>query len=91
MNLDQNGGMVNGYNLAGFNNFEGIGTLTNGPGNRGLDFNNDADFRAVPASILDDAGADGFVIDRNDNYSNLWIGTFTPDVSGTWGFPQPGR
>ena len=42
------------------------------------------------ASLKDDASGDGFVINQADNYSNLWIGTFTPNVTGTWGFRNAG-
>ena len=30
------------------------------------------------------------VIEQNDNYSNLWVGFITPDVSGNWGFRNAG-
>jgi fibronectin-binding autotransporter adhesin len=91
LNLDQNGGMVGLGDPSTYSNFEGLGLLTNGPAlDRGLDFNNDAEFQSVPASIMDDSSGDGFVINQVDNYSNLWIGTFTPDMTGTWGFRNTG-
>jgi autotransporter-associated beta strand protein len=86
LDLNNNDGLLNNFNPTTANNFEGHGLLTNGPGSRGLDFDNDTDFRSVPALIQDDVSGDGFVIDRNDNYSNLWIGYFTPDVTGNWEF-----
>jgi autotransporter-associated beta strand protein len=87
LGLDQNHGMISLGDPSAYTGFEGLGLLTSGPAaNRGLDFNNDAEFRSVPASILDDASGDGFVINQDDNYTNMWIGTFTPDISGNWGF-----
>jgi autotransporter-associated beta strand protein len=84
MNLDNNGGMLGGgdpRDSAGLN-YQGVGVLTNGPGSRGLDFNNDADFRAVP--VIDGAGPN--VVNQNDNYSNLWFGYLHVDAAnaGTW-------
>jgi len=92
LDLDGNGGMMGGGDPALFTSFEGHGLLTDGPGNRGLDFNDDADFRAVPASILDDPSGDGWVIDQNDNYSNLWLGTLhvSGANAGDWGFRNRG-
>ncbi len=72
LNLDGNGGMLNGGNPTGFTNFNGATLLVNGPDDRGLDFNNDNDF------ILSGA------ISQSDSYSNLWIGYLTADESGTW-------
>jgi len=92
LDLDGNGGMMGGGDPTTFTAFEGRGLLTDGPGNRGLDFNDDADFRAVPASILDDPSGDGWVIDQNDNYSNLWLGTLhvSGANAGTWEFRNRG-
>ncbi|NQU25076.1 MAG: hypothetical protein HQ567_27635, partial [Candidatus Nealsonbacteria bacterium] len=53
----------------------GSGLLTNGPGDRGLDFNNDADFRGA-----------GVGITGNDNYQSTWTGGFNPSVTGTYNF-----
>ncbi|MFC1805603.1 beta strand repeat-containing protein [Planctomycetota bacterium] len=91
--VQNNGGVIMGGvsatgDPATHANFEGHGLLTNGPGGRGLDFNNDTDFRNVPASIQDDASGDGFVIDRGDNYLNLFWGTLTvtAGTAGVWTF-----
>jgi autotransporter-associated beta strand protein len=87
LNLHNNGGMMGGAGgPTTFTTFEGHGLLTEGPYGRGLDFDNDGDFRAVRASVQDNAGNDGWVIDQNDTYSNLWVGYFTPNVSGNWSF-----
>jgi autotransporter-associated beta strand protein len=69
-NMHQNGGMA-GYGdptqfggnsgATALGNFEGLGTLTDGPGGRGLDFDNDADWAAVPATLREDPSNDGFV------------------------------
>ncbi|MFT5527215.1 MAG: hypothetical protein ACI9HK_005197, partial [Pirellulaceae bacterium] len=92
LDLNNNGGMMGGGNPLTFLNFEGAGLLTDGPGNRGLDFNNDADFRAVNATILDDASGDGRVIDQNDNYSNLFVGFLNVSAAdaGVWGLRNAG-
>ncbi|ADB16950.1 autotransporter-associated beta strand repeat protein [Pirellula staleyi DSM 6068] len=90
LDLTNNLGVLNGNDPSSFSNFEGLGLLTNGPGNRGLDFDSDADFTSVVASIRDDATPEGFVISQPDNYTNLWFGTFTPNVTGTWGFRNNG-
>ena len=85
--LHDNQGMMGGGDPSSFHDFEGLGTLTVGPvANRGLYFTQDSHFRGVAASIRDDASGDGFVIDQNDYYANLFFGTFTPDVTGTWRF-----
>ncbi len=52
----------------------GTALLTGGPGNRGLDFNSDNDFRNTGA------------IGQTDNYMNLFIGYFVPAESGVHGF-----
>jgi len=78
MNLHNNAGMVNGNppNPAAFSNFFGKALLTNGPGGRGLDFNDDNDFI--------NSGCIGQV----DNYSNLFLGTLHVDAAraGNWDF-----
>ncbi len=53
---------------------DGTALLTDGPGGRGLDFNNDGDFTSTGA------------IGQNDNYMNLFIGYFIPAESGVHGF-----
>jgi len=58
----------------------GAGMLTDGPDGRGLNFDDDRDFTST-----------GIVLDPNndqweDNYANLFIGTFTPPETGTFGF-----
>lgn len=92
LNIDRNSGLIGYGDPTTFTTFEGLGLLTNGPGNRGLDFDNDADFQAVNATIKDDSPADGKVIVNADNYSNLFIGTFTVPGAGaqTWGFRNAG-
>jgi fibronectin-binding autotransporter adhesin len=60
--------------LNGHPNFFNQVLLTNGPSNRGLHFLNDAEFIASGA------------VNQVDNYQNLFIGTLTPDLSGSWGF-----
>ena len=55
-------------------NSSGAALLTDGPGGRGLDFNNDGDFTGTGA------------IGQNNNYANLFIGYFTPQETGVHGF-----
>ena len=63
---------------------DGMGTpLTSGPGNRGLDFNNDADFQATGA------------ITNADNYMNLFLGKIVVtqadiDAGGAFNFQVAG-
>jgi hypothetical protein len=78
MNLDGNAGMFNGGSPESFQNFQGETTLTTGPGNRGLDFNNDGDFTATG------------VIAQADNYSNLFVGTLhvSGANAGVWQFRE---
>ncbi len=78
LNLHNNAGMMGGGDPTTFNNFYGVSLLTSGPGGRGLDFNNDTDFKNTGS------------INQNDNYSNLWVGTLTADVSGTWSLRNAG-
>ena len=52
----------------------GTTTLTDGPADRGLDFNNDADFLNTG------------VVNQNDNYMNLFIGYFVPQETGAHEF-----
>ena len=58
----------------------GTSTLTNGPGNRGLDFNNDNDYRNA-----------GIGITRNNNYLSLFNGVFHAKVSGPYGWEIRGN
>jgi fibronectin-binding autotransporter adhesin len=87
-NIHNNAGVYNNGNPTTFSNFEGAGLLTDGPGGRGLDFNGDADFRAVLASLQDDASGDGRVIDQDDNYTNLLTGFLNVSAAdaGNWNF-----
>ena len=78
LDLNANGGMMGGGNPVNGPTFHGLALLTNGPGNRGLDFNNDGDFTATGA------------IGQNDQYSNLWLGTFTAPQTGNYGFRNAG-
>jgi hypothetical protein len=74
LDLNNNGGMMGGGDPTQGPTFYGEALLTAGPANRGLDFNDDADFQntGVIAS------------NRNDNYSNLFVGYIVPDVTGNW-------
>ncbi|MDF1754813.1 MAG: autotransporter-associated beta strand repeat-containing protein [Verrucomicrobiales bacterium] len=74
MDLDNNGGMMSNGSPSTFSNFAGQTLFTTGPGNRGLDFNSDTDFSATGA------------VDQNDNFANLFLGYFTPDVTGDYSF-----
>ncbi len=78
MNLNNNGGMVGGTppNPPSVAGFYGQSFLTAGPGNRGLDFDNDADFIAQG------------MVNQADNYSNLFLGKLVvpADKAGTWNF-----
>ena len=56
----------------------GTALLTDGPGGRGLDFNNDADFMNTGA------------INQADNYMNLFFGWFNAPLSGSYGFRNDG-
>jgi hypothetical protein len=58
----------------------GSSTLTNGPGGRGLDFNNDGDYRNA-----------GIGINRNNNYLSLFNGIFHAQVSGPYGWEIRGN
>jgi len=83
LDLDQNEGMMGGPPATPPNpfngpNFYGLSFLTSGPGNRGLDFNDDNDFI--------NTGSIGQV----DNYSNLWVGKFTPPQTGDYGLRNAG-
>ena len=55
----------------------GVSTLTNGPGNRGYDFNNDSDFINA-----------GIGIGNGNNFAEMGIGYFTAQEAGahTFGF-----
>ena len=53
----------------------GTNFLTNGPGGRGLDFNNDGDFKNA-----------GVGINQNDNYQNLFHGMFVAPATGSYTF-----
>lgn len=74
LDLDNNGGMMGGGDPGSLASFYGVSVLTDGPGNRGLDFDNDADFLNTGS------------IGQNDNYSNLWLGLLhvSPADAGTW-------
>jgi len=71
LDLNDNGGLLV---LAPY----GTAELTDGPGGRGLDFNDDNDFRNTGA------------INVWDNYANLFIGYFNPPETGTYGFRNAG-
>jgi hypothetical protein len=74
LDLHNNGGMMGGGDPTSFQNFYAETLLTAGPGNRGLDFNNDADFQ--------NAG----VITQNDNYSTLFLGYLHAFTDGDYEF-----
>ncbi|MDP6523196.1 MAG: DUF2341 domain-containing protein [Kiritimatiellia bacterium] len=67
LNLDNNGGL-----MAMTPN--GITALTSGPLDRGLDFNDDADFQNTGA------------VSWGDNYQNLFLGYFNPPTTGSYEF-----
>jgi fibronectin-binding autotransporter adhesin len=74
MDLNNAGGMMGGGDPTQGPTFYGQAELTSGPGGRGLDFNNDGDFRATGA------------VGQDNNYSNMWLGVLIPDESGNWSF-----
>ncbi|NQT40558.1 MAG: PEP-CTERM sorting domain-containing protein [Planctomycetes bacterium] len=80
MDLNNNAGMMGGGDPTTGPSFFGKAFLKEGPGNRGLDFNDDTDFRNTGA------------IGQNDNYSNLWTGTLHVDAAnaGNWEFRNAG-
>ncbi len=78
MDLNNNAGMMGGGDPLAGPSFYGLSFLTSGPGNRGLDFNDDGDFTATGS------------IGQNDNYSNLWVGKFTAPQTGDYGFRNAG-
>jgi hypothetical protein len=78
LDLHNNGGLMGGGDPTLGPNFHGQALLTDGPGGRGLDFDNDGDFTATGA------------IGQNDNYSNMWWGYLAPDETGTWGLRNAG-
>jgi len=80
LDLHNNGGMMGGGVPTAGPNFYGQALLTDGPGGRGLDFNDDNDFIATGA------------IGQTDNYSNLWLATLhvDPANAGDWGFRNRG-
>jgi len=71
LDLNDNGGVMAATPYAS-------ALLTDGPAGRGLDFDNDNDFKATGA------------INQNDNYMNLFIGFFTPPETGTYGLRNAG-
>jgi hypothetical protein len=76
LDLDNNGGMMGNGSPKDGPNYFGSALLTNGPGNRGLDFNGDSEFIATGA------------IGQIDSYSNLFVGTITVSAAnaGNWEF-----
>jgi hypothetical protein len=74
LNLNNNGGMMGSGDPTSVAAYHGSAILLNGPGNRGLDFNNDADWTGTGA------------VGVNDNYSNLIVGYLTVPVGmgGDW-------
>jgi len=78
LNLHNNGGMMGGGDPTTFQNFHGHSILTSGPGDRGLDFDNDGDFK--------NAG----LVNQDNNYSTLFTGHFIPPLTGDYGFRNAG-
>jgi len=78
MNLNNNGGMMGGTPMdpTSVTGYYGQALLIDGPGDRGLDFNNDADWRYDGA------------INQNDNISNLIFGYLSVNESGNWTMRQ---
>ncbi|OQB87095.1 MAG: Alpha-agarase precursor [Planctomycetes bacterium ADurb.Bin126] len=74
MDLNGNGGMMGGGDPTTAADFFGRAFLKDGPGARGLDFNNDGDFM--------NTGAVGIT----NNYGNLFVGTLhvTAATAGNW-------
>lgn len=74
LDLDNNGGMMGSGDPESLASFYGVSVLTDGPGSRGLDFDNDTDFLNTGS------------IGQADNYSNLWLGMLhvSPADAGTW-------
>ncbi len=70
LDLHNNGGVMDTNTYVPY----GTTTLTAGPGNRGLNFDNDNDFKSTG------------VINQNDNYMNFFFGYFTPPESGDYSF-----
>ena len=67
LDLNNNGGLMS---MAPY----GTAILTDGPGSRGLDFDNDGDFTSTGA------------VGQNDNYANLFIGYFIAPTTGNYQF-----
>jgi len=80
MDLDNNnaGGMMGGGDPTQGPTFHGQALLIDGPGGRGLDFNDDTDFINTGA------------IGQNDNYSNMWFGYIRAPQTGTYEFRNMG-
>ena len=81
LDLHNNGGLMGGGDPTLGPNFFDKTILTDGPGGRGLDFDNDADFRNGGGTGVD-------VVGQNDNYSNLFVGILnvSPANAGDWEF-----
>ena len=80
LDLNNNAGMMGGGVPTSFQNFYGEALLTDGPGGRGLDFDDDNDFINTGA------------IGQTDNYSNLWLATLHVSAAnaGQWEFQNNG-
>jgi autotransporter-associated beta strand protein len=74
MDLHNNGGMLNSGDPSGFAGFNAEVLLTAGPGDRGLNFDNDTDFI--------NSGA----VTASDNYENLFLGYLYAAVDGEYQF-----
>jgi len=78
LNLNNNGGVVNGNppSPKTYANYYGSAVLTSGPDGNGLEFDDDSEFIATGA------------IGQVDNYSNLWLGKLHVDAgqAGNWTF-----
>jgi fibronectin-binding autotransporter adhesin len=76
MDLNNNnaGGMMGGGDPTQGPTFFGQSILTDGPRSEGLYFDGDGNFTSTGS------------VGQNDNYSNMWLGVLTPDVSGDWVF-----
>jgi autotransporter-associated beta strand protein len=72
MDVDGNGGLMT---LTPYGSAE----FTSGPGDRGFDFNTDAEFR------------DDDVVSASDNYANLFLGYFTAQETGEFRFKAADR
>jgi hypothetical protein len=80
LNNNNSGGMMGGGDPTAGPTFFGESLLTSGPGNRGLDFDNDGDFINTGS------------IGQGDQYSNMWLAYVNVSAAnaGNWTFRNAG-